>query len=56
MNANVTSLNTIRQTYLAGTGQTPFAWGPPDGYPQEFEYLGRPAAPALELRVPAREQ
>ena len=40
MNANMTSLNTVRQTYLAGTGHTPFAWGPPDGYPQEFEYRG----------------
>ena len=40
MNANVTSLNTVRQTYLAGTGHTPYAWGPPDGYPQEFEYWG----------------
>ena len=40
MNANITSLNTVRQTYLAGTGQTPYAWGPPDGYPHEFEYWG----------------
>ena len=40
MNANITSLSTIRQTYLAGTGHTPYAWGPPDGYPQEFEYRG----------------
>jgi hypothetical protein len=40
MNANITNLATIRQTYLAGTGQLPFAWGPPDGYPQEFEYWG----------------
>jgi uncharacterized protein (DUF1800 family) len=40
MNANITSLNTVRQTYLAGTGHTPYAWGPPDGYPHEFEYWG----------------
>ena len=40
MNANITSLNTVRQTYLAGTGHTPYAWGPPDGYPQEFQYWG----------------
>jgi hypothetical protein len=40
MNANITSLNTIRGTYLGGTGHTPFAWGPPDGYPHEFEYWG----------------
>ena len=56
LNANITSLNTVRQTYLAGTGHTPYAWGPPDGYPHEFEYLGRPAAAALELLVPAGEQ
>jgi uncharacterized protein (DUF1800 family) len=40
MNANITNMATIRQTYLAGLGHTPFAWGPPDGYPQEFEYWG----------------
>ncbi len=40
LNANITSLNTMRGTYLSGTGHTPFAWGPPDGYPQEFEYWG----------------
>lgn len=40
MNANVTSLNTIRDTYLSGTGHAPFAWGPPNGYPQSFEYWG----------------
>jgi len=40
MNANVTSLNTVRGTYLSGTGHTPFAWGTPDGYPHEFEYWG----------------
>ena len=40
MNANVTSFATIRGTYLGGTGNIPYAWGPPDGYPQEFEYWG----------------
>jgi uncharacterized protein (DUF1800 family) len=40
MNANVTSFATIRGTYLSGTGNIPYAWGPPDGYPQEFEYWG----------------
>jgi hypothetical protein len=40
MNANITSLSTIRGTYLGGTGHTPFAWGTPDGYPHEFEYWG----------------
>ena len=37
LNANVTSYATIRDTYLSGTGNVPYAWGPPDGYPQEFE-------------------
>ena len=40
MNANVATYGTVRGTYLGGTGHTPFAWGPPDGYPQEFEYWG----------------
>jgi uncharacterized protein (DUF1800 family) len=40
MNANVTNWGTIRNTYLSGTGQAPFAWGPPNGYPQSFEYWG----------------
>jgi uncharacterized protein (DUF1800 family) len=40
LNANVTSYATIRGTYLNGTGNIPYAWGPPDGYPQEFEYWG----------------
>ena len=40
LNANVTSYATIRGTYLNGTGNIPFAWGPPDGYPHAFEYWG----------------
>ncbi len=40
MKANVTSLNTIRGTYINGTGHAPFQWGPPDGYPHAFEYWG----------------
>jgi uncharacterized protein (DUF1800 family) len=40
MNANVVNYGTIRSTYLGGTGQAPFAWGPPNGYPQSFEYWG----------------
>jgi uncharacterized protein (DUF1800 family) len=40
MRANITSLNTIRGTYVNGTGNAPFAWGPPDGYPHTFEYWG----------------
>jgi Protein of unknown function (DUF1800) len=38
MNANVTSLNTLRGSYINGMGQAPFQWGPPDGYPHSFEY------------------
>lgn len=40
LNANVTNYGTIRSTYLAGTGQAPFSWGPPNGYPHSFEYWG----------------
>jgi uncharacterized protein (DUF1800 family) len=40
MRANITSMNTIRGTYVNGTGNAPFAWGPPDGYPHAFEYWG----------------
>jgi hypothetical protein len=40
MNANVVSLNTVRGTYINGLGHGPFQWGPPDGYPQSFEYWG----------------
>jgi uncharacterized protein (DUF1800 family) len=40
LNANVTNLDTVRNTYLSGTGHAPFAWGPPNGYPQSFEYWG----------------
>ncbi len=40
LRANMTSLNTIRGTYINGSGNAPFAWGPPDGYPHAFEYWG----------------
>jgi hypothetical protein len=40
MNANITSYNTIRGTYVTGMGHAPFQWGPPDGYPHTFEYWG----------------
>jgi uncharacterized protein (DUF1800 family) len=40
MNAEVTALNTLRQTYINGTGHGPFTWGPPDGFPHTFEYWG----------------
>lgn len=40
LNANVTRWDTVRNTYLGGTGHAPFAWGPPNGYPQSFEYWG----------------
>lgn len=38
---NVTSLSTIRGTHLAGVGQTLYAWGPPNGYPQDYDYWGQ---------------
>jgi hypothetical protein len=40
LNANVTSLNTLRNSYVNGMGHAPFQWGPPDGYPHTFEYWG----------------
>ncbi len=40
LNANVTNLDTVRNTYLSGSGHAPFAWGPPNGYPQSFDYWG----------------
>jgi hypothetical protein len=40
LNANVTNYGTVRSTYLAGMGQAPFLWGPPNGLPQAFEYWG----------------
>ncbi len=45
LDADVTNLDTIRNTYLSGTGHAPFAWGPPNGYPQSFEYWGELALP-----------
>ncbi len=36
----ITNFNTIRGTYVSGSGNAPFAWGPPDGYPHQFEYWG----------------
>jgi Protein of unknown function (DUF1800) len=40
LRANMTRLDTLRGTYLASVGQTPFTWAPPDGYPHEVEYWG----------------
>jgi uncharacterized protein (DUF1800 family) len=45
LRANVTRFDTIRNTYLSGTGHAPFSWGPPNGYPQSFEYWGELALP-----------
>jgi uncharacterized protein (DUF1800 family) len=36
----ITNFNTIRGTYVNSSGNAPFAWGPPDGYPHQFEYWG----------------
>ena len=38
LRANMTSFNTIRGTYINSSGNAPFAWGPPDGYPHAFDY------------------
>ncbi len=51
MNANITSLNTVRQTYLAGTGHTAVCVGAARRLPAGVRILGRPAAAALELRA-----
>jgi uncharacterized protein (DUF1800 family) len=40
LRADMTRLDTLRGTYLAGMGQTPFTWGPPDGYPHDYAYWG----------------
>lgn len=40
MNANMTRYDSLRFTWLAGMGQIPFSWNPPDGYPHSFEYWG----------------
>ncbi len=40
MRPNITSFATIRGTYINGSGNAPFQWGPPDGYPHTFEYWG----------------
>ena len=38
VSANITTLDTIRNTYLAGVGQAPYTWGPPNGFPQDVDY------------------
>jgi hypothetical protein len=49
LQANVTALDTIRSTYLSGMGHAPFAWGPPNGYPQSYEYWGGLPLPRWNL-------
>jgi uncharacterized protein (DUF1800 family) len=56
MNAHMTRYDSLRHTWLAGMGQVPFNWNPPNGYPQSFEYWGRLVLPrwnfAFSLGVP----
>jgi Protein of unknown function (DUF1800) len=56
MNANMTRYDTLRFTWLAGMGQVPFNWNPPNGYPHSFEYWGTLVLPrwnfAFSLGIP----
>jgi Protein of unknown function (DUF1800) len=56
MNANMTRYDSLRYTWLAGMGQVPFNWNPPNGYPQSFDYWGTLVLPrwnfAFSLGVP----
>jgi uncharacterized protein (DUF1800 family) len=40
LNVNVTALDSIRGSYLPSVGQSPFTWGPPNGFPQDYDYWG----------------
>ena len=40
LDINISVLDSIRGTYLPGVGQAPFTWGPPNGFPQDYEYWG----------------
>ena len=40
VNANMTRYDSLRYNWLAGMGQMPFNWNPPNGYPHDFEYWG----------------
>ena len=56
MNANMTRYDSLRFTWLAGMGQIPFNWNPPNGYPHSFEYWGTLVLPrwnfASSLGIP----
>lgn len=56
MNADMTRYDSLRFTWLAGMGQVPFNWNPPNGYPHAFEYWGTLVLPrwnfAASLGVP----
>jgi uncharacterized protein (DUF1800 family) len=40
LNTDMTRLDTLRGTYLAGMGQAPYTWAAPDGFPIDYEYWG----------------
>lgn len=40
LRADLTRVDTLRNTYLGSVGQTPFTWAAPDGYPQDYAYWG----------------
>ena len=40
LDVNITLMDSIRATYMPSVGQTPFTWGPPNGFPQDYDYWG----------------
>lgn len=44
-NATITSTTTTLVNELVKVGQVPFAWGPPDGYPDSSDYWGSAVLP-----------
>lgn len=40
LRADITRVDTIRNTYLTSVGQTPYTWASPDGYPHDYAYWG----------------
>jgi hypothetical protein len=40
LRADLTRVDTVRNTYLSSVGQTPYTWASPDGYPHDYGYWG----------------